>query len=114
MTRRAISPRTLTARSLIPGLSELNMNENAVGALTDPDKEAVMALFLRLYSGRRTTFPIRAMTRFYQETFGFEFDEITGANAGPLVERIRATRVVREANPDIVMCPPPMDYLPDH
>lgn len=83
--------RTLTARSLVCGLSSLNMNESAITALKDSDEVARKDLMLRLYAGRRTTFPVRSLTRFYRETFGFEPDEITEANAGPLVGRIRAT-----------------------
>ena len=77
-----------TAEGLMAGVRR-GWNETAVlAAMDDPDR--LDRVWQELGEGRRTTFWARAMTRFYQQVFGFEHDEITAENAGPLAERMNA------------------------
>ena len=77
-----------TAEGLAAGVRG-GWNESAVLAAGD-DPEAVRRVWAEVGEGRRTTFWARAWTRFYQRTFGFEHDEVTAENAGPLAERMTA------------------------
>jgi len=79
----------LTPQSLVAGLSNLNMNETSTMNLLD-DPERLQNRWLELYRGRRTTFPARAMTRFFRQEFALEEDEITLENAAALIERMRS------------------------
>lgn len=78
----------LTPEGLIAELSGLNMNESSTVAL-EGDPKARERRFIELYAGRRSAFPIRAVTRLLHQEFDFAPDEITLENAAELIARMR-------------------------
>ncbi len=78
----------LTPEGLIAGLSGSGMNETASMRLLD-DPERLRRFWLDAYRGRRSIYPVRAMTRFVREHLGLDFDEITLDNAPDIVAMLR-------------------------
>ena len=78
----------LTPEKLVASISGLNMNERVTtDALDDPIRRR--DVLLRLYTGRRTTYPVRAATAWLSQLCDLDVDEITLANAGVVLERMR-------------------------